>query len=176
MQENNTGNSANVPGKPQVVLNAPRLEYLIKCYDVSAGLCSPRHEAALLHDFVQAMTNSTHAADGPQSQIHGCEPAFSVADSCFNFFPLITFRTRATNRCVESRSFDRRIQVHDFMHEKKVFKTGWLWMYGAFNAQLRCGARSQVPKLPPHSTSTFWKVAYASCSNRTSANPGGTHY
>jgi hypothetical protein len=21
--------------------------------------------------------------------------------------------------------------VHDFMHEKKVFKTDWLWMYGA---------------------------------------------
>jgi len=25
-------------------------------------------------------------------------------------------------------------KLHDFMHEKKVFKTGWLWMYGALIA------------------------------------------
>ena len=38
------------------------------------------------------------------------------------------------------------------------------------------GDRSQVPKLPPQSTSTFWKVAYASCGPRPPTYPGGTRY
>jgi hypothetical protein len=148
MQENDTGNSANAPGIPQVVLNAPRLEYLIKSYDVSPGLCSPRHEAALLHDFVQAMTNSTRRRWAPIAD-HGCEPAVSVADSCFNFFPLITFRTRATNRCVDRDRLTLGLRCTISCMKKKFSKRiGYrCTVHSSLNS--RCGDRSQVPKLPP---------------------------
>ena len=55
-------------------------------------------------------------------------------DSSFNFFPLITFRTRATNQVRRTEIVRSEDNLHDFMHEKKVFKTGWLWMYGALIA------------------------------------------
>ena len=50
-----------------------------------------------------------------------------------NLFPLITFRTRATNQVRRTEIIRSEDKLQDFMHEKKVFKTGWLWMYGAFN-------------------------------------------
>jgi hypothetical protein len=113
---------------------------------------------------------------GPQSQIHGCEPAFSVADPCVNFFPLITFRTRATNRCVDRDPLTGGLMCTISCMKKKFSKRIGCGCTVHSSLNSTSGDRSQVPKLPPQSSSTFWKVAYASCSSRAPANPGGTRY
>ena len=79
-------------------------------------------------------------------------------------------------RCVEPRSFDRRTSCTISCMKKKFSKRVGCGCTVHSSLNSRCGARSQVPKLPPQSTSTFWKVAYASCSSRAPANPGGTRY
>ena len=52
----------------------------------------------------------------------------------FNFFPLITFRTCATNQMYRTEIVPSDDDLHDFMQEKSFCKRGWLWMYGALIA------------------------------------------
>lgn len=83
------------------------------------------HEAACLHDFVQAMADSTRR----------CRPLIAdpwlLADIKLHLTPLSTsFRSARFELAPGTRW--RIVQsdddLHDFMQEKSFCKTGWLWM------------------------------------------------
>ena len=88
----------------------------------------------LLHDFVQPVADSGRRCRAPDRGSMAANRHLSFIDSSFNLFPLITFRVRTTNQVRRTQIVQSEDKMHDFVHEKKVFKAGWLWMYGALIA------------------------------------------
>ena len=124
-----------------------------------------------LHDFVQTTADSRRERQA--AQFRPVANSDDVApESIVKFFGVSRF-TLVANPDASNRNHYLRLAGCMISCMKKVFAKRidcGCTVHPSLSSD--AGIRSQIPKLPPQSTSTSRKVAHASCSIRTPANPG----